>query len=112
MCNENSDKSSPGFLNNTDTFETTQQSVAQKHHRVLYCHYSSSVCSAHFGAARCANTHLVMNVNKAKEMIAVFRSIRSKLKATSIMEEAAQLVEGYKYIQCSPGPQAGLETQL
>ena len=43
------------------------------------------------------NNHLILNVNKTKEMIVDFRRTRIVSKSISIMGEEVEMVEEYKY---------------
>ena len=53
-------------------------------------------------------SHVILNVNKTKEMSVDFR--RTKSNSISIMGAEVEVVEKYKCL-CSPGEQTGLEMQ-
>ena len=48
--------------------------------------------------ASCGNNHLILKVNKTKEMIVDFRWTRNKSNSISITGKEVEEVEDYKYV--------------
>ena len=63
--------------------------------------------------AWCGNNHIILNVNKTKEMIVDFRRTRFKSNSISIMGEEVEMMEEYKDlgVHLDSRLQTGLETQ-